>query len=636
MADSKDLLAGLPFPIGLNVIRAMSRYDRSEFAADIAIGNVPYLMAPSDDRPYTRLTTQFQRDRVDQAASAGEQSLSNWWIRNQTSWHKGAGITYYDAVDDDLYRFADSNNVDVWTQGQMSLLSATDRLFTTASVTAAAVSDAGVWFMSSGKIYTYTASTNTVAEVSGWTSLSLTATAICSDGSTLFVGCSAGIYKIVSAGTVTKIYSNPTGGWSVSGIAYVKDRLIVCASVTTDPNPMQVFELGANPASPPVTVSVSTDSRYQTTNPAVFVGIAEISGAILVAIKTGSRSKVLSFYIDTSAGGAAAMLDPISVAELPTGEVINAMGSYLNSYVVLATNRGVRVGTETSNGLGFTYGPLSIKDDVAALTFDGEYVYAARSAVKDATKGLWRIHLGTKNGDQYAYASDLSTSSSGVQCVCPISTTGRLFIGAADGGWVQSATQKAASGYLTSGRIRFGTAERKQPVSVASIARQNYGTIEVTVTDLEGTVASFARVGDGTLVNAPLSADMRPSAEAEITVELTRGASNDPGPIFDEWQLRALPAPQRSRTITIPLLCFEEERDQNGQIRVSNPWDRVQAMEYLEQTGGSCLYQNFATGEERVVVIRAVQFEQFGPPSTVNGFGGILTIQLQTVDTEVF
>ncbi len=96
-----------------------------------------------------------------------------------------------------------------------------------------------------------------------------------------------------------------------------------------------------------------------------------------------------------------------------------------------------------------------------------------------------------------------------------------------------------------------------------------------------------------------------------------------------------LPAPLRSRTITVPLLCFEEERDSNGVTRVSNPWERINYLERIEQNGGAVLFQDFSSGEERLCTIRALQFEQTSPPSFASGFGGIVTVQLQTIDTEV-
>jgi len=85
----------------------------------------------------------------------------------------------------------------------------------------------------------------------------------------------------------------------------------------------------------------------------------------------------------------------------------------------------------------------------------------------------------------------------------------------------------------------------------------------------------------------------------------------------------------------LPLLCFKEEEDSNGVVRTTDPWSRLQALEKLEQSGGACLFQDFSTGEERICVVRAVQFEQTSPPSFTNGFGGIVTIQLQTVDVEL-
>jgi hypothetical protein len=89
-----------------------------------------------------------------------------------------------------------------------------------------------------------------------------------------------------------------------------------------------------------------------------------------------------------------------------------------------------------------------------------------------------------------------------------------------------------------------------------------------------------------------------------------------------------------SRTLTIPLLCYEEERDSNGVTRVTNPWERIGYLERIEQNGGAVLYQDFSSGEERVCVIRAIQFEQTAPPTFAGGFGGIVTVQLQTIDTE--
>jgi hypothetical protein len=367
-----------------------------------------------------------------------------------------------------------------------------------------------------------------------------------------------------------------------------------------------------------------------------FVAVTETTSAILVALTIGVQSKVLSFTIDTSTSGLGSMLEPINTAEFPIGEVLRNLKSYLNTYVIAATNRGVRVAEESASGTGFVYGPLSVEDDITDLTFDGEFVYATRSVERLGAKGLWRIDLGEQVGDFYAYASDLSVADGTPQSVAFIGSTGRALICTDTRVYVESATDKAEVGYLDSGWVRFGTTEYKQPVSFSIRSDNTGGVLGVRVSNPDGDNADFGSVPLGQVLNIPLSAELLPDTEFEVRVTLTRDASDATvSPILQEWQLRALPAPLRSRTITLPLLCYKEERDANGVARVSDPWGRLQALELLEQSGGACLLQDFSTGEERICVVRAVQYEQSAPPSFVSGFGGMVTVQLQTVDVEI-
>jgi len=438
---------------------------------------------------------------------------------------------------------------------------------------------------------------------------------------------------------VTKLYDAPGGAWTVQTLGYVKDRLIVGCHIT-DPLPARVFELARNPSSPPATVDLSTttgDSRFEyASTDMTFVAVAEATSAILVGITIGVQSKVLSFTIDTSTTGNGAMLTPITTAEFPIGETLRALKSYLNTYVIAATNRGIRVAVENTSGTGFIYGPLSIEDDIADVTFDGEYVYATRSELRLGQKGLWRIDLGESVGDFYAFASDLSIAEGTPVSVAFIGTTGRALITTSSKVFAENATRLAPTGELYSGWIRFGTTEYKQPVSFAIRSQNTGGVLGVRASNPEGEFADFGSVPLGQVLNVPLSANLLPDTEFEIKVTLSRDDVDDTkGPTLDEWQLRALPAPLRSRTIVLPLLCFKEEEDSNGVVRTTDPWLRLQALEKLEQSGGACLLQDFSTGEERICVVRAVQFEQTSPPSFTNGFGGIVTIQLQTVDVEL-
>lgn len=634
MSDNKAIVNDIPYALGTDVIEALARYDRSNFAANYAIGNQPWLSAITKEDKYSRVTTQFQKERVDQEASAGENTLSNWWLRSATTWHRGAGAEFYDADEGDLFRFRESANMDVWTQGQITLLPDTERV-STDGATEATPCALGVWFISDGDLYLYRASTSAIEQITAFTG---TAVRLATDGCSALVGATDGLYEVKNDLTVVKLYSPPTGSttWTVQALGYVKDRIILCAQVT-DALPMRVFELGRNPASPPVTVSLVDDSRYEYKNTSLsFAAVTETTSAILVATNTGIQSRVISFTIDTSVGGNSAMLEPIVVAEFPIGEVVRTMKSYLSTYVVTATNRGVRVGSESQNGLGLTYGPLTVKDDVYGLAFNGEYVYATRRVTRLSAQGLWRIDLGTEVGDGFAYAADLSIADEAPTSVAFIGSTGRALITTADSVFVQHPTRKAENGYLASGLIRFGTTERKQPVSAAVRSGVGEGTLGISISDSSGAVAGFESLPVGGTLNIPVSAELQPNSEFEVMITMNRGGTGGSGsPVLEEWQLRALPAPVRSRTITIPLMLMSEERDANGVIRTSDPWKRLQALEQLEQSGGACMFQDFSTGEERICVLRAVQFEQANPQSFTQGFGGVVTVQLQTVDVEI-
>lgn len=632
MAGNKVIPADLPLVLGVDVIDRLARYDRSTFAADYAIGNQPWMSMASDQNRITRTTTAYQKERVDQEASAGENSLSNWWLRSATSWHRGAGVLFYDGDANDQNRFGSSANIDVWTQGHITLLKSTSSI-RNSGATRMETCDTGFWFIDNSRDLYHYATGGTVTSI---TSVTSDVYDIATDGANVLAATADGIWEVSESSlTGTRIYNSPGSGWTPHHLAIVKSRIVI-ACLVTDTFPYRVFELGRNPASPPTNVSLTTDSRYEAKGSLTFSAITETTGAILVAVNRGNRSTVLSFTVDNSASGGAALLEPIIVAEFPSGELINELRGYLSTYVIAATTKGLRVAEETSNGLGFTYGPLTIRGEVKDISFNGEYIYATRSEEFLGVKGLWRVHLGTQVDSTYAYAADLSIAS-GTPLGCTVlGTTGRMVVCTSGAIYAEHETQLAETGYIDSGWVRFGTTEYKQPVSFAVHSEGSNGTLGVTVESNDGDLVTFESIPQDQVLNIPLSANMLPDTQFQVVLTLTRDSSDaTKGPMVEEWQLRSLPAPLRSRTITIPLMCYGEERDSLGNIRASDPWTRLSALEKLEQSGGACLFQDFTTGEERICVVRAVQYDQMSPPTFTEGFGGMVTLQLQTIDVEV-
>ena len=631
--SNKDLVGDLPIILSQAIPTALVKYKREDFAASYAIGNTPWLSGASDQNRISRITTTYQKERIDQGTSAGENSLSNWWIRSATSWHHGAGERYYDADSSDQYRFYESNNIDVWNIGELKLLPRTTQVSTTAITAKPATTNNGAFYIQGGNVFYYNGSTG--ASTSTSLATSVTAQVISSDGNSAIVGASDGIYSVSTSLAVTKLWAKPNGvtTFTVQAIGFVKDRIVI--GVKEDTTQCVVYELSRFPSSTPTTIG-NTEERYTFKDSnLVWESVGELNSAIIVGYTLGAISRVLSFSIDETSP-LAAIKDPIVIAELPRGETLHQIRTYLNEYVVMATTAGLRVGNQSTDGLSFTYGPLNVVGDVRDIAFNNRYIYATRNYAINTVKGLWRIDLGQPVDNGYAYAADLATDSSDVIGVCFIGITARKLMVGASGVWVEHATELATSGTISSGWIRWGTAEDKQPVSLAIRTDGTGGTVGFSVSDQDGNTSAIESIPLGGSTDFQLSASLQPADHFEITLTLTRSTSSATvGPTVEEWQCRALPAPLRSRTLTIPLLCYEEERDSNGVTRVSAPWERINYLERIEQNGGAVLFQDFSSGEERVCTIRAIQFEQTSPPSFAAGFGGIVTIQLQTIDTEV-
>jgi hypothetical protein len=103
-------------------------YTASGYAYDVAINGLPFFIAASDDNPYRRVTAQYRKQQIDQSREPGEQTLTGWWLRSQSSFHYGQGIKFFEPIQDESLRFqyTESKGIDVWTKGQATLLKSVD------------------------------------------------------------------------------------------------------------------------------------------------------------------------------------------------------------------------------------------------------------------------------------------------------------------------------------------------------------------------------------------------------------------------------------------------------------------------------------------------------------------------------
>ena len=126
MAYGDDITEGIPYVLS-NPVGA-TNYSSTGEAYDIAIAGLPFFLFNSDDAPYRRVTAQYRKQQIDQSREPGEQTLTGWWLRSQSSFHYGQGIKFFEPIQDESLRFqyTESKGIDVWTKGQATLLKDVD------------------------------------------------------------------------------------------------------------------------------------------------------------------------------------------------------------------------------------------------------------------------------------------------------------------------------------------------------------------------------------------------------------------------------------------------------------------------------------------------------------------------------
>ena len=91
---------------------------------DDEINGTGHFLYPNNEYRYSRDAISVQRDQIDTSSEPGEQSLTSWWYRSQSSFHLGMGQEWFDTVrgnDTDQYRFDDSYGMNPWTKGEVVL-----------------------------------------------------------------------------------------------------------------------------------------------------------------------------------------------------------------------------------------------------------------------------------------------------------------------------------------------------------------------------------------------------------------------------------------------------------------------------------------------------------------------------------
>ena len=654
MPYGDDISEGLPLTLSNP---ASVVYTPSNYAYDVAIAGQPFFISPLDDSPYRRVTAQYRKQQIDQSREPGEQTLTGWWLRSQSSFHYGQGIKFFEPIQDESLRFqyTESKGVNVWEKGQCTLLKGT---FTTHLITGGIRTNGRPWQQARSIRYS---NKNAILLLDEYDVDKIDA-----DGTVIhfidynsgtdypvYAICDDGVYaywvtNVLNSGTPRlRVYkklltadstTSPTLMFSNNGITvenavmeYTKERIVMAVND-------KVYEFASSTTSMPTAVYTHNDPDH------IFTSITSSGTAIYLAGYSGIQSNIYKFTLNTS-GVMPTLTSAITAAELPVGEKTFKISYYLG-YMLIGTSLGMRVAQVSDNDGSIQYGPLLFESTqpVYDFAFRDKYVWAASGV--DGQAGVTRINLGQDLGTLiFPYAWDLYDPDDVKlhhTSTCAFMGEGNQlsFITAGNGTdgdvYIEEPTELIASGYLQTGYVRYNTLEKKifkQLQARVDTTNGDVSLYSITSTGFEYNIGTFSQSNEVPEINISYPNTSQEYLGFKFT--LTRSATDaNKGPLFTGYQVKALPAIPRQRLIQYPLMCYDHEMDKfNNEVgSEGSAYTRMSQIEAIENVGDTIRIDDFRTGESYIGLIEEMDFINRTPPDKrFSGFGGVLLVTIRSV-----
>lgn len=488
---------------------------------------------------FARGYEQRVRDSQDTSTAPGEAAINpgGLWRRGQDSWHFGAGQQYADVAGSVDYQFYKSKGINPWVKGQVSLLNDTALNVGSGAPTAATKQ---LMCVAGGYIYVADGqSLKRASTVSGnWTTITsgavaATIGALCSDGTRVFIGYAASSVYVHDSAGVT-IAAHTTGTHTFTSLAYANGRIIGTHTNIV----MDVSSSGSG-----TTVHTNRNSAMR------FVGSTGGNGFIYVA---GFAGDVSLIYKTTLTADASGLGDCSVAAQLPYGEIVSSIDSYLG-YIFIGTNKGVRMATTDGSGNLSLGSVIPTSGAVNDFTGDGRFVWFTYTNYDGTSSGLGRLDLSVSTGTNTpAFATDLMYTNTGaVQSVVTFDAK-RVFSINAVGVVYENTASLVASGTIEGGTWRWGIPDRKFVAKVDARSEPLKGSITAFLSTDNDTYASLGTWDSANQTEYTFEGSDTKTIEAAIKFTLTRGRQSPKAPCLPVgWLVRML-----HRSVPKCLLCL--------------------------------------------------------------------------------
>jgi hypothetical protein len=192
------------------------------------------------------------------------------------------------------------------------------------------------------------------------------------------------------------------------------------------------------------------------------------------------------------------------------------------------------------------------------------------------------------------------------------------------------------SGYIKTGNIRYGTLEPKNFKRLLGRGDFAYGSMTLETVDKNGVEYDHISY-DATVAPIEIGTSSPATAQEYVAYKFVLyrdGTTTSRGPVFKGYQAKATIATPRQRVIQFPVYCYDLETDRyNSMIGYEGKaFEKILALEDIEEEGDVLTWQDLTTGEARQAVIEQVSFSRMTPPDKrFSGFGGVIQITIRTV-----
>jgi len=653
MAYGSDITDPIPYP--LSNPAGGQNYASTGISYDIAIAAQPFFLNNTDETPYRRVTAQYRKQQLDTTREPGEQTLTGWWLRSQSTFHYGQGIKFFEPAQDESLRFQYtwSKGCNIWEKGQVTLLKSVNNYSTTTnnlqsnnrpyqSTRSIRYSNKDAVLVWDGyKINKVEADGTVVNFVSNTVGVDNPIFSVCDDGTTAYWvtnDTTTGKLQVFKKVLTAPLATAATSMFIIAGVVvtnavieFTKERLILAANNS-------VYEFATTRTTAPTAVYDHPNTAY------TYSSITSSGAAIYLAGYNGIQSAIQKFTL-TGTGAMPTLASAITAAELPVGEITYKIFYYLG-FMAIGTSLGLRIAQVSDTDGSIAYGPLLFESEQPVYDVAGFDKYLWCTTNVDGSPGVSRVDLGTQIGNNlvFAYAWDLydPAKTGFLTTACAfLGNSNRLAFCTADNGaedgsiYLESADVLVPSAELRTGYIRYNTLEHKIFKLMTprfNTANGGLSIVSIDQNDVEYNLGSYDQGSfiDQVGISYPQGAQQFLGFKFTFTRSTT---DNTQGPIFTGYQVNTLPSIPRQRLIQYPIFMYDYEMD-----KFNNPtgydgyaFNRLSTMQSIEDIGDLVRVEDFRTGESYLGLIEEMDFINKTPTDKrYSGFGGLLLVTIRT------